>query len=240
MVDPLLVAVENLSRFHRDHERFYAQAPREQAVVLQRHARALGALADRWSSVAVGGAEVLSPFEGSEDLNSDVALQLDGILFMEGEGEPAEVTRIKRDVSAIGEESIETGGWLGSAMQASWDAAAALITYDGLADLLGDRHRIIANDWQAASMSSLAGRLLARAVEVLERIDFAPAAIRADLRGARITSRRLFSVVEMLDRAADLLSDSAGLVHDNERRWREFHARVAHLLREQSERGEDP
>jgi hypothetical protein len=28
------------------------------------------------------------------------------------------------------------------------------------------------------------------------------------------------------NRAADLLSDSAGLVHDNERRWRTFRARV--------------
>ena len=36
----------NLSRFHREHEKFYASAPREHAVRLQRHARTLEALAD--------------------------------------------------------------------------------------------------------------------------------------------------------------------------------------------------
>ena len=37
---PLLTAIMNLSKFHREHEKYYASAPREQAVVLQRHARA--------------------------------------------------------------------------------------------------------------------------------------------------------------------------------------------------------
>ena len=49
---PLLNAVLNLSQFHREHEKFYASAPRERAVILQRHARTLHALADRWSAVA--------------------------------------------------------------------------------------------------------------------------------------------------------------------------------------------
>ena len=33
------------------------------------------------------------------------------------------------------------------------------------------------------------------------------------------------------DNAADLLSDSAGLVHDNEPRWRRFHQRVLSISR---------
>ncbi|HJQ41576.1 MAG TPA: hypothetical protein VJ831_00695 [Jatrophihabitantaceae bacterium] len=37
---PLLDAVLNLSRDHREHEKFYATAPRERAVVLQRDERA--------------------------------------------------------------------------------------------------------------------------------------------------------------------------------------------------------
>jgi hypothetical protein len=76
-------------------------------------------------------------------------------------------------------------------------------------------------------MSSLAGRLLHRAVDVLEQVDLSPPALRADLEGARSSPRYAYSAVELLDRAADLLSDSAGLVHDNERRWRLFHERVA-------------
>ena len=46
---PLLHAILNLSKFHREHEKFYASAPRELAVRLQRHARTLQALADTWS-----------------------------------------------------------------------------------------------------------------------------------------------------------------------------------------------
>ncbi len=230
MNDPLLVAIENLSRFHRDHERFYAQAPRDQAVTLQRHARALGALADRWSGVEVAPMDALNPYEGSEDLNADVALALDGILFMEGEGQPGEITRIERDLRTTGDDAVETGAWLSAAMEGTWATASVLVGYPELADLIGDRHRIIANDWQAASMSALAGRILHRAAEILDTIDFTPAGVRADLAGARTAAGYLYSAVELIDHAADLLSDSAGLVHDNERRWRLFHARVAMIL----------
>ncbi|MGZ4729877.1 MAG: hypothetical protein ACXWB2_19335 [Acidimicrobiales bacterium] len=229
MADAFLVAIENLSRFHRDHEKYYAQAPREQAVMLQRHGRALGALADRWSTAPALPFEFLNPYEGSDDLNVGEALQLDGILFMEGEGEPAEVTRIKRDLRAQADDSMETGSWLASAMASTWEAASALLSYPQLADLVGDRHRIIANDWQAASMSSLAGRLLHRAVDVIDQVDLTPSAIRDDLDGPRSDARLIHSAVELIDRAADLLSDSAGLVHDNERRWRVFHERVVAL-----------
>ena len=47
---PLLEAVLNLSRFHREREKFYASAPLETAVQLHRHARTLLALADRWAA----------------------------------------------------------------------------------------------------------------------------------------------------------------------------------------------
>lgn len=230
MVDPFLTAIENLSHFHREHEKFYAQAPRQQAVVLQRHARALTALADRWSVTAATPIDVLNPFEGAEDLNADVALQLDGVLFMEGGGEPVELTRLKRDLRTMAGDAIETGSWLSSAMEATWEAASALVGYPELADLLGDRHRIIANDWQAASMSSLAGRLLHRAVDVLDQIDLKPGALRQDLDGPRSSAPFLYSSVELIDRASDLLSDSAGLVHDNERRWRGFRARLVAII----------
>lgn len=48
-------------------------------------------------------------------------------------------------------------------------------------DFLGERHRIIGNDWQAACMSSLAARLIHRALELLGKIDFSPSALREDL-----------------------------------------------------------
>jgi hypothetical protein len=67
------------------------------------------------------------------------------------------------------------------------------------------------------------GRLLERAADVLDRVDAEATA------GAR-TPRLLHSAAELIARAADLLGESAGLVQDNERRWRMFHERVAALL----------
>jgi hypothetical protein len=230
MVDPFLEAIENLSRFHREHEKFYAQQPREQAVALQRHSRSLSALADRWEQTDVVAGDALNPYEGADDLNAPEAVQLDGILFMEGEGEPAEITRLKADVRDVAAGSISIGSWLAQAMENTWATAIALIDYPQIADLLGDRHRIIANDWQAATMSSLAGHVLQRALDLLGSIEFTPAALRGDLRDSRTAPKVLHSAVELIDHAADLLSDSAGLVHDNERRWRGFHRRIAELL----------
>jgi hypothetical protein len=51
-----------------------------------------------------------------------------------------------------------------------------LTAYPVVADLLGERHRIFSNDWQCASLSSLAGRTIDRALTVLARVEFTPAA----------------------------------------------------------------
>lgn len=226
---PLLDAVLNLSRFHREHEKFYASAPRERAVTLQCHARTLHGLADQWATAVPSTDAPLSPFAGADDLNDPAALQLEGVLFMEGEGEPAELTHLVRDLRATAEDYVGTGEWLANAMQAAWDIAAALVDIPGLEDLLGDRHRIIANDWLAANMSALVARLLGRAADILEQVDFTPAALRADLAGPRRAAALLHSAAELINRAADLCSDSAGLINDNERRWRVFRERVVQI-----------
>lgn len=228
--DPLLAAVLNLARFHREHEQFYATHPREQAVVLQRHSRTFKALADRWMNATADAEQVHVPYAGSEDLNAAVATQLDGVLFMEGAEAPAEILVIKDELRSAGNASVRVGEWLAAAMTTTWEAATALLEYPQLADLLGERHRIIANDHQAADMSRLAGQLLLRATDVLDRLDFNPDVLRRDLQGARVAPALLYSITELIDRAADLLSDSAGLVHENERRWRTFRARVAALV----------
>lgn len=227
---PLLEAITNLATFHREHEKFYASSPREHAVALQRHSRTLHALADRWLSTDTERRDVFSPFEGAEDLNDPAALQLDGVLFMEGEGEPAEITRIKRDIRTIADDMDATGDWLASAMSASWDVAAVLLDIDDLAGVLGERHRIISNDWHAAEMSRLAGRVLNRAVDIVDRIDFTPAALREDLDAGGASARRLQSAAELISHAADVLSDSASVVGDNECRWRTFKAAVSVLV----------
>lgn len=223
---PLLTAMLNMTAFHREHEKFYSSAPREQAVVLQRHSRTLHTLADQWTSTAPATATPFSPYEGAPDLNTAAALQLDGVLFMEGEGEPGEIRHLKRDLRMFADDASGAGEWLATAMQSSWDVAVILLDIDDLADMLGERHRIIANNWQGASMMSLAARILLRAADLLDRVDFAPAAVRADLADQHVAARRLYSAAEMIDHVADLFSEFAGVVHDNERRWRVFRARV--------------
>jgi hypothetical protein len=226
---PLLEAMLNLSRVHREHEKFYSSAPRQQAVILQRHARTLFALADKWTTAHPFPAPALSPFAGADDLNAKVGTQLDGVLFMEGEGRPTEITRLIADLRSTATDSIDSGQWLADAMQASWDLAATLIGIDQLAGVMGDRHRIISNDWQAAELSRLAGRILLRAADILDQIDFAPAALRTDLAHERTSPQRLYSAAEMIAHAADLISQGAGAELDSEPRWRTFRHHVQQL-----------
>jgi hypothetical protein len=40
----------NLSQYHREHEKYYSEAPLTGAISLQRTARTLIALAERWAS----------------------------------------------------------------------------------------------------------------------------------------------------------------------------------------------
>ncbi|WP_327134835.1 hypothetical protein OG311_33860 [Streptomyces sp. NBC_01343] len=230
--DSLLQVVDNLARFHREHEKYYSQAPLRQAGELQARSRALKSLADWWSDAEAG--EQTSPiaFAGTEDLNAPGLVAESGILFMEGEDEPAELRKMKREVGMLAEETEQGGAWLAEAMEQAWEIAGSLAAYPALADLLGERHRIIANDWQSAGLQALVARLLRRALELLARVDFSPAALRADLRGERKAPDYLYSASELFDRAADLLAESATLVHENERRWRVFRSRVRELRSE--------
>jgi hypothetical protein len=222
---------------HKEHERFYSSSPLETALRLQRHARSLQALADRWTTTEPTPRHALSPYEGADDLNSEAAIALDGALFLEGEGRPAELTAMLGELRTHAAAFADGGQWLATAMQASWTGAAALLDVDGLADVMGERHRIITNDWLAACMQTLIGQLLARAGDMLEHVDLTPAALRADLAEARVAPRRLHDVAELISRAADLCCQSAELVHDNERRWRTFRMRVQEVVRSM---GSDP
>ena len=226
----LLDAALNLAHFHRQHERFYATSPVESALGLHRHARALLALADRWATVEPAAGGGLSPFQGAEDLNSEAATALEGVLFMEGEGRPAEITAMIGDLRHQADSYSKAGQWLANAMQASWQMAATMLQIDGLAEVMGERHRIISNDWLAAHMQTLVATMLTRAADMLERIELMPAAVREDLAGPRVTPHRLYAAAEVISRAADLCCQSAELVHDNERRWRVSRERTEQVI----------
>jgi hypothetical protein len=224
-----LQSVLNLAKYHREHEKFYAQAPLESAVKLQKASRILKTLADRWTHVEPLEPPRGNPFMGCEDLNEPAIIQETGVLFMEGEAEPSEIKQLKRDLGAVADDSSQTGEWLAHAMQSSWDVGKSLLQNPALASVLGERHRIIANDWLAASMSSLVAHLIRRAIDMVNVLDLSPSSIRGDLAGPRSYPDYLYSASELLDRAADILSESATLVHDNERRWRVFRQRVKDL-----------
>ena len=234
--DALLEVVGNLARYHREHEKFYAEAPLHDAIVLQRASRTLKALSERWSVARPVAEPLPSPFAGAPDLNDDRAIETLGVLFMEGESEPSEIQRLKADLRALAEGHRAIGEWLGAAMDRAWDIAGALLAYPELADLLAERHRIIANDWQTASLARIIARSVERALDILECMELTPEAIRTDLAGDRLAARRLLSAAEMLDHAADLAAYSATLTHDNDRRWRIFHERVHELVAEPANR----
>ncbi|HUK72701.1 MAG TPA: hypothetical protein VLW50_28745 [Streptosporangiaceae bacterium] len=227
--DGLLAVAANLSRYHREHEKYYSEAPLADAITLQRSARTLVALAERWATTEPAAAPAASPFAGTPDLNDDRAIETSGVLFMEGGGEPAEITRIKAELQAIAASSEQSGCWLADAMEASWAMAEALLDYPQLADLLAERHKIIGHNWQNATTAQLIARYLRRAVSILERVDFTPAALRKDLAGPRIAPAYLYSAAELINHAADLSAASSVLTHENERRWRIFHQRVEQI-----------
>jgi len=117
--DGLLAVIANLSKYHREHEKYYSEAPLADPIALQRSARTLMALAERWATVEPSTDPVRSPFAGAPDLNDERAIETSGVLFMEGEGEPAEIARIKADLQAAAASGEQLGSWLSSAMEAS-------------------------------------------------------------------------------------------------------------------------
>lgn len=64
---------------------------------------------------------------------------------MEGEGEPTEISQLKRDLKIMGEDFEKSGNWLAKAMENSWEAASQLVKIPTLEDVLGERHRIMIN-----------------------------------------------------------------------------------------------
>jgi len=103
-----------------DVTRAVTEASLAGAISLQRIARTLIALAERWSSVEPAAEPVASPFAGAPDLNDDRAIETSGVLFMEGGGEPAEIARIKSELETMAVGSEQVGSWLASVMEASW------------------------------------------------------------------------------------------------------------------------
>ena len=222
--------ISNLSTYHREHEKYYGQSPLKTAIKIQNFSKTMKTLADRWSNLEDIKKLDGNPYMGCEDLNENSAIQHNGLLFMEGEGEPSEISQLKRELKNIADDCEKSGNWLSKAMENSWNAALQLIKIPMLEDVLGERHRIIVNDWQASKLSTLTSKLIQRALLILEEIVFVPNSIREDIKKNKRYPALLYSVSELLDRAADLSSEFALLIHDNERRWRVFRQKVQSII----------
>lgn len=101
--ESLLRLIDNLARFHREHEEYYSQAPLRQAAELQARSRVLKALADRWSAVRVDAEDAAVGFAGTEDLKAPGLIAESGVLFT---GRAAAATRPR----SAGRGRLLTGG----------------------------------------------------------------------------------------------------------------------------------
>src|SRR5262245_60891376 len=97
-------AMHNIATYHREHERYYTMSQLELAADLAREANRLKIVADAWlrrdgsadpGSGAVDYANPRFQAAGCPDLNALGAIAVIGVLFMEGEREPAEIRTLK-------------------------------------------------------------------------------------------------------------------------------------------------
>lgn len=206
---PPLDKLLGIAEYHREHERFYASEGLRQALSLRQDAEALKRLADRWldRDAGEGGTESDATFQamGSPDLNDWAAIATSGILFMEGEGEPAEIGRLRERLRGQGAECERYARWLAEKMKAAWPREAALLTPE-MIDLAYSRHIVLMRTTLHGEKVAVAGRLLAAAERALSAGRFDPATIR----GEREQMANLVHTAGlMLDAAASVLADQA-------------------------------
>jgi hypothetical protein len=226
MPGPLdLDVLANIAAYHREHERFSPAQHLATAADLAREANRLKVVADVWlrepSAPAAGAVDYTDPryrAAGCADLNALDAVAGIGVLFMEGEGEPAEIRVLKAKLRGQGLGMQSAGQWLADKMDAAWERESVLLA-PPLIDAAWPRFQTIVTNWRGSREMALAGRLLALAVDCLDRIDFTPAAVRADRLRA---GRSLRTAGWILDLAARLLASSGADLARNDPRWTEY------------------
>jgi hypothetical protein len=203
-----------IARYHREHERFYAMRDLELAADLRRESNALKALADGWLRAAGGpgpspdGQPPGAHFRalGCEDLSDVAAVAATGILFMEGEGEPLELSRLRQRLGETSRALAETAEQLDRHMDAAWQRELALLS-PALARAAYHRFEVLTRTTLASRKKEVASRLLATSHQALQNLDLRPAGLRADLLGA---ARLLLTASWLLDMGAGVLADQAG------------------------------
>lgn len=210
-----------VARFHRQHERYHSLSGLENAAALKRDSNALKVLADHWfrsADTPRTGIDYQDPAfraAGCEDLSDPTAVATTGILFMEGEGEPRELTQMKGKLWAISDSLGKVSGWLAEKMDAGWDREKQVLTSE-LAAAAQPRFMALTRTTLAGAKFGVAARLMDAALHALNTLDFRPEALRKDLRGAAGVVR---AASYLLDEAAALLAEQAAQLGLSDPDW---------------------
>ena len=215
----------NIASVHREHERFYTMTQMATAAELSREANKLKVVADVWLEdgrpAPAGTVDWSDPryqAAGCTDLNPLRAIAGIGILFMEGEGEPSEIRTLKLRLRGMAMGMQAAGQWLADKMDAAWERESILLE-PTLIDAAWPRFHTIVTNWRGSRRTLLTGRLLALAVDCLDKIDFSPAALRRDKATA---GRYLRTAGWVLDMAARVTAESGASLAENDAWWTEY------------------
>ena len=230
---PELAVLRNIAVYDREHERYYTAYYFAEALDLSRDANRLKVLADAWLASDAPAAKAQVDYSdpryqaaGCDDLNALRAIAGIGILFMEGEGEPAEIRAIKAMLRGRAMGLSAAGQWLVAKAEVAWEREGVLFRGE-LAHASAARFQTIVTNMVGAQTATLTGRVLSIATDVLDQVDFSPAALRAN-RIASATRIRLAGW--LLDLAAQLLAKAGSDLARNDLWWTEYREAVDQIV----------
>ncbi|HEY3503413.1 MAG TPA: hypothetical protein VGN37_11605 [Actinocatenispora sp.] len=210
-----------VARAHREHERFHSVLKLEDAVAWRRDSNALKLLADRWSSPADSEIDRDDPAHGAvgcADLNQPAVVATTGILFMEGETEPAELSAMKARIGQAADRYRRLSRWLAGHMAAEWPRLTTLLT-PGLVESARPRLMALTRTTAAANAYDLVAHLLTATAHALDNQDLTPAGVRRDPPSAAALLR---TASWLLDSAAATVAEAGARLSLSDPDWTAF------------------
>jgi len=221
---PDLQLLRNIATYHREHERYHACGKMQEAAELCLQSNRLKTLTNVWLervSPAAYAADYADPryqAAGCDDLNALDAIAGIGVLFMEGEREPGEITAIKARLLGQSQAWIGLGQWLAAKMEAAWERESVLYQPEWI-DCATARYGTIVTNWRGSREMELSGRCLSLASKMLQAIDFRPGAVRANRAAA---GESLRTACWVMDQASQITARSAADLQGNDIHWTRY------------------
>lgn len=225
--------LRNISAYHREHARFHAHYWMERGAELAREASKIKLIGDHW--LAGGGPKPGAGVDYTDirfrsapctDLNVFQAIHDIGILFLEGAAEPPEIGILKIRLGDLSAEIGGNGRFLSTMMGGAWARESMMLAPD-LISAAWPRLQVVASNWRSALGMVVMGRLLDSVLARMASIDFAPAAVRADIGGA---GARLRDAGWALDMAAKISAETGSFMADNDWRYARYSAFLANKV----------